>query len=138
MPDPWDDMVSTAEVHAHHDAALSMYGGSAGLLREGCVEGSLGASLQAVHYTADEPQADYLRFASCLAFYLAKNHCYQDGNKRTAWLAACAVLLRKGLTLRDDPAISDEATALMNGIAEGTVRSWAEVCRWFAPRLVAA
>lgn len=56
--------------------------------------------------------------AGALLYFLAKNHCYVDGNKRVAF-ACCDVFLLingKELTLSED-----DATTLVNNVASSNV-----------------
>lgn len=126
-------MITVDAVHRLQEVAIT--GGEIpGLLDEDCVERSLGAALNAVRYAEDAADLpDVLRFAAGVAWYLAKNHCYNNANKRTAWLAATDILLRHDLTLPEDE--TGDAVRLMVGIATGEVATVGQVCRWFASRV---
>ncbi len=50
------------------------------------VFGELGCTIRAV-------------FRGCLLYYLMKNHCFVDGNKRVGWAACMEVLRALGLTV---------------------------------------
>ncbi len=43
-----------------------------------------------------------LTFCGYLLFYLSKNHCWADGNKRAAWMSVVWVLEKIGLTVEAD------------------------------------
>lgn len=74
-----------------------------------------------------------LCFVGSLMFYLVKNHCYPDGNKRTGLAAALRALYVLGLTLHASQA---ELTAYCLAIASGNVTSPDDVVRWLADRIV--
>jgi death-on-curing protein len=73
-----------------------------------------------------------LVFSGFLLFYLNQNHCFSDGNKRTAWLAGLQVLLSLGLTVL---ATTGEAEELCLSIAGGSIDSADDVVDWLAERL---
>ena len=57
-------------------------------------------------------------FAGYLAFYLTKDHCFADGNKRVAWSVLVHVMRHHGVAI---DANADEAVALINGIATNDI-----------------
>ena len=69
-------------VLAIHDRQLAEHGGSGGVRDEGLLESVL-ARPQQLHAYAD-PAPDPADLAAALAFGLARNHPFVDGNKRTA------------------------------------------------------
>lgn len=105
--------------------------------KPGCVEGAIGAAVQGASYThsTSSEQLDPLLVAAFLLRSLVQNHCFVDGNKRVAWLAALDVLaVGASLTLRAD---EEEAANFVLGIADGTTRSVPEIVNWLADRLIA-
>ena len=81
-----------------HADLIARYGGD-GTTRASdrdCADRSLGAALQGAFYLAEDGRIDPLHHAACLLVYLAKNHCFTDGNKRVAWYAAVDYLLSEG------------------------------------------
>ncbi len=76
-----------------------------------------------------------LSFAGCLFFYLIKNHCFVDGNKRIAWAAMVRVLLELGLTLDVD---DDEAEQYCLRVIKSHDMDAVSVSLWLSERLVAA
>lgn len=98
-----------------------------------CVEARLGNAWSSEAYTVQETdQLPGLCFAGFLLFYLAKNQCFQDGNKRLAWTATMAVLGEIGLTIN---ASTDEAYNFVMRIVTGDVKDGIEVVRWIAGKL---
>ncbi len=76
-----------------------------------------------------------LILAAHLLFYIAKDHCFIDGNKRVAWLACVEFFKNLQLTLRAD---EDEAYELMIDLSsEGSTLTAADVAVWLAERLEA-
>jgi death on curing protein len=96
----------------------------------GCVQRSLSAAANAALYTAEaqETEPDLLVSTASLLFYLNKNHCFEDGNKRAAWLAVTHQLHMNGLRISVE---QEAAAALVDRVAEGTVTR-EEVLEWFA------
>jgi death-on-curing protein len=118
-----------------HDQAIKRMGGRPGILHVTCVEETLAAGWQAELYSGAPTPG--LVFAAYLLFYFPTNHCFDDGNKRAAWLAATVTLAQLGLDL--DVSV-DDAYAFVISIAlghTGPVRSGAEVLQWIETRLVA-
>lgn len=67
---------------ALHDRQIAEHGGSAGVRDEGLLQSAL-ARPQQLHAYGD-PSPDLADLAASLAFGIAKNHPFVDGNKRTA------------------------------------------------------
>jgi death on curing protein len=129
-------LISVERVHSLHAYALERWGGSAGIRNAGCVEGSIGNSVNAALYameTGDE-EPDVLTVAAHVLFYLARNHCYTDGNKRIAWLAFTDQIAVLGL---DVDATQADVEGFVLNVASGTVTNADAVRAWIAPRLVA-
>lgn len=81
-----------------HDRALQKYGGAAGIRDAGALASALAQPSQEAfgaefYPTLNEKAAAYLVFLAC-------NHPFSDGNKRTAYLAAATFLLMNGVKLR--------------------------------------
>lgn len=85
-------------------------------------------------YESEPDEPDLLLAMSYLLIYLAKNHCFGDGNKRAAWAAVLHVAELNGLAI---VAETSEAVAIVNDVAIGTA-NLPEVARWTAAHLVAA
>ena len=132
---PWSQLISMDTVLELQQEGISRYGGiNTANPKDGCVERSLGAAWNAELYMANEDALQGLLFAGCLLFYLAKNHCFIDGNKRVAWMAAMEVLLRLDLTLDIS---EDEAEAYCLSILSGEVAEATDVSVWMADRVAA-
>ncbi|WGD30226.1 Fic family protein [Ancylobacter sp. WKF20] len=85
------------------------------LLRdEGLLESAVMAPRQRWHYGAgDDPAALGLH----LALAIARNHPFEQGNKRAAWFSMLAFFALNGLALKneDDPALADQFVAVITG-----------------------
>ena len=99
MNDPL--FLSREEVLAYHAQQLRLYGGQAGVGDEGLLDSAL---MQPQNTWLYNPQADLFDIASAYAFHLAKNHAFNDGNKRAALHAALAFLEvnQSGITASGD------------------------------------
>jgi death-on-curing family protein len=79
---------------AIHDRQVAEHGGSAGVRDENLLESALARPQQL--YAYGDPPPDLADLATTLAFGLARNHPFVDGNKRTAY-----VVCRTFLELND-------------------------------------
>jgi death-on-curing protein len=119
-----------AYVEAVHDRQLAEHGGGTGLRDENALESALARLRNLAHY--GEP--DLADLAASLAFGIARNHAFIDGNKRTAWVAARLFLRLNDAVLEFDKA---DATVMMQRLAAGEL-SEEVVAAWFRDRLVSA
>jgi death-on-curing protein len=133
--EPWASIISIEEIDAIHQLSIKQFGGdSSAQSSEGCIERSVGAAWTADLYSSSENSTPGLCFSGCLLFYLIMNHCFVDGNKRTAWSSCMECLRQYGLTLN---ASTDEAEAFCLKIIDREIKNAVEVSIWLAPRLVA-
>ena len=77
------------EVLAFHEQQLELFGGEPGIGDRGLLESAIAQPQTTWFY---DPTADLFDLAAAYAFHLAKNHAFNDGNKRTALEAALAFL----------------------------------------------
>ncbi len=135
-PSNWDSIITTQLVIDLHAKGVEQHGGMHSPPKEGCLEQSLGNALTAEQYTLSDESIMGLCFAGYLLFYLAKNHCFTDGNKRIAWLAATRVLFNHGLII---DATDDEAEEFCLRIADGThsmaIKDASDAVGWLAERI---
>lgn len=129
--------VDAADINALHDDTIGKYGGRPGLLDKACPEAKVEAAKNAALYASGEDEEpDLLVAAAYLIVYFVRGHCYVDGNKRTAWLAAVRLFDLNEMRLRgDDP----EAAVLIERIATNTA-DVADMIRWlgYPGRILAA
>jgi death-on-curing protein len=136
--DVWREFISPEVIVQLHDEGMDRYGGKKSPPLPGCVEGSAGGAYTASLYTAktDPPTAleIALPFAGYLLYYLAKNHCFTDGNKRIAWTATMHVLAQFGLTLE---VRQDAAYELVDAVVKDEIKGGADVTLWLEQHLEA-
>lgn len=101
-------------VLALHDRQVAEHGGSSGVRDEGLLESAL-ARPQQLHAYGDPPP-DLADLAATLAFGLARNHPFVDGNKRTAAVACETFIeLNGGSLAADDLALFPVFLAVAEG-----------------------
>ena len=136
-PQPWEELISVEQMLGLHKEGIVRYGGADSDAKPGCLEGSGGGAYNAGLYSAKNdpptPLEIALVFAGYLLFYLAKNHCFIDGNKRVAWTACMHVLALHGLTLT---ATQDEAELFVDAVVNDQIDNGADVVLWLDRYLV--
>lgn len=117
-------------VLAIHDTQLARYGGLAGVRDMGLLESALARPQNAFAYG----EADVFALAASLAFGIARNHPFLDGNKRTSWASA-----RTFLRLNHTVVMVDKATAVEMTVqlAEGRA-SEQDFALWLSQNLLAS
>jgi death-on-curing protein len=116
--------IEKALVLAIHDRQLAEHGGSAGVRDEGLLESALARPQQL--YAYGDPAPDLADLAAALAYGLARNHPFVDGNKRTAAVACETFLDLNGATLEaDDLELYPRYLALAEGkLSERDFAAW--------------
>ena len=84
-------------VKAFHDRQINEHGGLPGLRDEGLLLSALSRPENAYHYSEQKP--DVAELAAAYGFALAKNHPFNDANKRTALIAMRLFLKLNGYDL---------------------------------------
>lgn len=97
---------------AAHARSLRDHGGAEGVRDDGMLESALARPQNLAAYGAPS----VFELAAALAYGLAKNHPFVDGNKRTAFLCAYVFLGLNGHALDADEA---EAAAITLDLAAG-------------------
>lgn len=122
--------ISKALALAVHDRQLAEHGGASGVRNEALLDSALARPQQFHAY--GEPQPNLADLAASLAFRLARNHPFVDGNKHTA-----AVICEIFIELNDGilQATDLELYPQYLGLADGTVEE-AEFARWLRERIV--
>lgn len=113
------------EVTAFHDDLVNEFGGSLGVLNQGALESTLYRPQQLLYY---QPESNVYELAAAYGYGLAKNHCFVDANKRTAFVVMAVFLLRNGYRLI---ASEVEALDIMIEVAKGSF-SQAELANWLS------
>ena len=88
-------------IKAFHDRQINEHGGLPGLLDEGLLSSALSRPENSFHYS--EPKPDVSELAAAYGFELAKNHPFNDANKRTALIAMRLFLKLNGFDLVASP-----------------------------------
>lgn len=114
-----------------HDRQLAEHGGGSGVRDEGMLDSALARPQQ--RYAYGDPPPDLAELAAALAFGLARNHPFVDGNKRTAAVACETFILLNDASLE---ASDDELYPLYLGLAEGSLDE-ADFADWLRTRIVA-
>lgn len=115
---------------AIHDRQLAEHGGGSGMRDEGLLDSALARPQQRHAY--GEPPPDMADLAASLAYGLARNHPFVDGNKRTA-----AVLCEVFIELNGGQLVADDLELYPQyiGLAEGSLDE-TEFARWLRERIV--
>ena len=107
--------VSTSLATAIHDEAIYEFGGLAGIRDPGLLASALDRPRNLLAY---EPRSSIFALAATLCVGIAKNHPFNDGNKRTALLVTRAFLYLNGQEL--EPPQKEEVATLI-GVAEDSL-----------------
>jgi death-on-curing protein len=109
---------------AIHDRQLAEHGGAAGVRDEGLLESALARPRQMFAYS--DRESDMVDLAAALAYGIARNHPFVDGNKRTA-IVACETFieLNGGKLEADDTDLFPLVLALADGrLAAQELADW--------------
>ena len=106
----------------HHDQLLE-HGGLPGVRDESALESALGRPRNKWSYG---DATDIAELAAAYAFGLAKNHPFNDGNKRTAFIVMMLFLERNGRTLHveDAEVIKTFLALAASELAEADLADW--------------
>ncbi|MPY66539.1 type II toxin-antitoxin system death-on-curing family toxin [Deinococcus sp. SDU3-2] len=102
------------QVTALHDRALARHGGPSGIRDPGTLASAL--AQPAMEAFGMQLYPSLLEKAAAYLFFLARNHAFVDGNKRTAYAATAVFLSINGAEL-DGP--DDAVFALVLDTAQG-------------------
>jgi death-on-curing protein len=114
---------------ALHERQLAEHGGGSGVRDETLLESALARPQQLFAY--GDPSPDLAALAASLAFGLARNHPFVDGNKRTAAVACELFLALNNAVLQAD---NVELYPVYLSLAEGSL-SETDFVAWLRPRL---
>ena len=111
-------------VLALHLDQLKEFGGLAGIRDQGLLASALARPRNVWAFSSPKP--DTVRLAASLAFGIAKNHPFFDGNKRTSLIACHTFLRANGFRL--EASQSDQVEAILKLAAgewdEAKLESW--------------
>ncbi len=97
-----------------HDMQIAEHGGLPGIRDKGLLSSALARPQNLYEYAS----VSIYQLAAAYAFGLVKNHPFNDGNKRTALLAAYTFLKINNMTLTAPEA---ETTAMVIALAAGEI-----------------
>lgn len=120
--------LSAELAYAVHERQLAEHGGLGGTKDDGLLESAIARPVNKHAYGEDDPCA----LAAAYAFGIARNHPFNDGNKRTAWVMARLFLRLNGVTIAFDKA---EAIRMVLALASGTLDEEG-VAAWFRERVI--
>ena len=115
--------LTSVQIRMLHAQSLNLFGGLAGIRDVGLLESALDRPRNKWEY---EDQPSLFELAAAYAFGIARNHAFNDGNKRTALLSIRAFLFRNGFTFSPDEI---ETVTMIEGLAAGTVDETA-LAKW--------
>jgi len=107
-------------VVAIHDAALEEHGGKGGFHAQEMVESAI--EMPKSSFGGSDLYPDLLDKAAAYLFFIASNHGFSDGNKRTALAAALTFLSLNGQDVEIPMERWAEAEELTLGIADGKMK----------------
>ena len=94
------ELINAAELIEIHDQVLSMTGvGLTGLAGDKDMQGMLARVENRIRYELSD---DLLYIAAFYAVAIATGHCFNDGNKRTAFVAMDSFLRSNGVSIEMD------------------------------------
>ncbi len=100
-----------------HDRVVAAHGGLVGVRDENLLHSALARAENKRAY-GEPGSLDVFDLAAAYAFGIAKNHPFNDGNKRTAWGACALFLTMNGAAVQAGPELETEQ---MVALAEGAV-----------------
>jgi death on curing protein len=112
-----------------HDRQLAEHGGTGGVRDETLLESALARPQQL--YAYGDPPPDLADLAATLAYGLARNHPFVDGNKRSAAVACETFIELNGATLEAEDL---DLFPIYLALAEGKL-SESEFAAWLRPRI---
>jgi death on curing protein len=115
-------------VFAVHEMQLARHGGLEGIRDRNIIESALSRPKQ--QSICGSPPPDPADLAAAYAFGIARNHGFNDGNKRTAWVVARLFLADNTIELKFDKV---EAIQIMLRVASGEATEQ-ELAQWFRHR----
>jgi death-on-curing protein len=122
--------IEKALAMAIHQRQLAEHGGGGGVRDASLLDSALAGPKQLRAY--GDPPPDLAALAASMAYGLARNHPFVDGNKRTAAVACETFILLNGGELS---ASDIELYPVYIGLSDGSL-SEAEFAQWLRARIV--
>ena len=124
------DWIQERVVLAIHRRQLAEHGGIEGVADRGLLELALARPRNLFAYS--NPKPDIAALAGAYAFGICKNHAFNDGNKRTAFVVCRTFLLLNGVDIRASRKGRYQTFLALAGGAIGEE----ELVTWIRQRLV--
>lgn len=107
---------------AVHERQLAEHGGLSGIKDVNLLESAIARPLNKHAYGQD----DLCALAAAYAFGIARNHPFNDGNKRTAWVMARLFLRLNGVQIafEKEDAINTVLALAAGDLAEDALTAW--------------
>jgi len=128
-PDKGPRWIPRRVIESAHLDQLREHGGLPGIRDENALESALARPR---NRWLDEPESDVATLTAAYAFGLARNHSFNDGNKRIALLAAVTFLVMNGFDL---DATEPEVVQIILALAAGE-QPEDELADWLRGRIV--
>lgn len=106
-----------------HDDQIAQHGGSYGIINRGLLASALARPRNLYGYQGED---NFANLAASYGYGVTKNHCFVDGNKRTAFQVMFVFLRINGLYL-DAP--ESEVVIIMQQLAENKI-SQEDLAQW--------
>lgn len=118
------EWLAIAVVLAIHDEQIAEHGGTDGVRDMNVIESAIARPRHLLNF--GDPTPDMAALAASLAFGLAKNHGFVDGNKRTSAVATEAFLILNGFkfTASDAEIVQVWADVGAGQMAEDKLAVW--------------
>ena len=110
--------LSRSVVGLIHEDQRQQHGGNPGVLNDGAVESAIARAQNRFEYAG----ADLYECAASYIFGLAKNHGYQDANKRTAYMTGWTFLRINGVHVRAEPTAIIQL--MLDAADESVIATW--------------
>ena len=120
--------LSKKTILAIHQEQISQHGGLPEIRDEGLLDSALARPKNAEFYS----DATIAKCAAAYAFGIVRNHPFNDGNKRTGFIAAITFALLNGFRFK---ATEHEVVIQITGLAAGQI-SEAALVKWLEDNLV--
>ena len=108
--------LTVGEVLRLHDTQLDLYGGRPGLRDPGLLRSAL--AMPSMTFSGEFLHPDVFEMAAAYLFHLARDHPFNDGNKRVALHAAYVFLALNGFRLDAEP---EQLYDLTMAVASGRI-----------------
>jgi len=122
--------ISEELVIAVHARQITEHGGSAGIRDKSLLRSALARPQQL--YAYGDPSPDIAALAASLAYGIAKNHPFVDGNKRTAAVLCELFIMVNGMSLE---ASDQEMLSVFLALAGGSLNE-EELANWIRSHLI--